>query len=320
VADLPYDVAVVGGGPAGIAASMWAARYRRKVVLVDAGEQRNRWAEAAHGYLGMDGATPASVIARGRAELDRYPEVDVIDGRRVVTACRRGECFELVLDDGREIEALRVVLATGVRDVFPEVPGFERWFGRSIFTCPSCDGYEAQGAKVAVVGDSEEMAEFAIGLLDWAGSVVAVRESARSSSMNSRARGTLAVDDRRGRVVAIDADDAVMRGLVLADGTTVPCDVVFWLMRHEQQSDVARQLGCKISDEGCVVVGEDCDTTIPHVFAAGDMTPGVHLVQVAAAEGARAGIAAAKSLRGERGSPMSSPPAPDPEPFVDPSD
>jgi thioredoxin reductase len=223
----------------------------------------------------------------------------------------------LGLDDGTTIRALRVVLATGVKDLFPDVDDFDRYYGRSIYTCPSCDGYEAQGKAVAVVGDSPDMAHFAIALLDWARSVVAVRESGVSPQWEDLDYQHLPIDNVAGRVVAIAGHQHQVRSLVVDDGRAVPCDVVFWLMGHEQQSDLARQLGCEITAEGCVVVDDQRATTVAHVYAAGDMTPGPHLVQIAAAEGTLAGISAALSLHGHAGSPMSPPPAPVPDDVVE---
>ena len=307
--EAPFDVVVVGGGPAGLAAGLWAARYRRRVVIIDAGEHRNRWTDATHGYLGLEGIEPSGLITTARRDLDHYKEVDVIDGR--VASSRRESCgFVLELDDGRAIRALRVVLATGVKDVFPHVPDFGRYYGRSIYTCPSCDGYEAQGKAVAVVGDTPDMIEFAIGLLDWARSVVAIGEAGAPPVIETSDHERLPIDSIAGPVIAIAGREAQVQSLVLDGGRSVPCDVVFWLMTHEQQSDLAQQLGCDISAEGCVVVDDKCATTIPDVYAAGDMTPGPHLVQIAAAEGAKAGIHAALSLRGHIGSPMSPQPAP----------
>jgi len=315
-----FDIAVVGGGPSGVAAALWAARYRRRIVLIDAGEQRNRWTKAAHGYLGLEGEHPMTLIEVARRDLGRYPEVEVLDRRRVITASSRvGVGFELELDDGATLHALRVVLATGVRDVFPRIDGFEHYFGQSVFTCPSCDGYEAQGKSVAVVGDSPEIAEFALGLLDWASSVVAIRAHSKTSSFNERARQQLEVDEVVGTVVAIEGHDGHLRSLRLDSGATVECEIVFWLLDHVQQSDLAQQLGCDITPDGCVSVDDQGATSVAHVYAAGDTTPGPHLVQLAAAEGARAGIAAAMSLRGQPGSPLSAPPAPNAEGLVDPA-
>jgi thioredoxin reductase len=325
--NVPFDVAVVGGGPAGVAAALWAARYRRRVVMVDAGQPRNRWTTATHGYLGLEGLAPGEVLRAARRGLDRYPEVDVVDGRRVVSATREPDALiSLSLDDGQCLRALRVILATGVRDVFPAVAHFENYFGRAIFTCPSCDGYEAQGKTAAVVGRTPEMLTFAIGLLDWACSVVAIHEDGDEDGDADRNDGSAfepVVLDRvpletvTGRVASVRGEGGRLRSLQLADGRSVPCDVAFWLMRHEQHSDLASSLGCEISPEGCVVVDEHGATTAPNIYAAGDMTPGPHLVQIAAAEGARAGIHAASSLRGQTGSPMSPAPAPDPDDVLD---
>ncbi len=325
--DAPFDVAVVGGGPAGVAAALWAARYRRRVVLVDAGQPRNRWTTATHGYLGLEGLAPGEVLRAARRGLERYPEIDVVDGRRVVSATREpDEVISLALDGGQCLRALRVILATGVRDVFPAVEQFENYFGRAIFTCPSCDGYEAQGKVVAVVGETPEMLTFAIGLLDWARSVVAIHEDGvkngdkdgnDGSAFESVTLDRVPLETVTGRVASVCGEAGRLRSLELDDGRSVPCDVAFWLMRHEQHSDLAARLGCEISPEGCVVVDEDGATTAPNVYAAGDMTPGPHLVQIAAADGARAGIHAALSLRGQAGSPMSPDPAPDPEDVLD---
>ena len=117
VKEVPYDIAVVGGGPAGMAAAMWSARYRRKVLLIDAGRRRNRWVEASHGYLGFDGADPDTLIERASRDLHRYREVDRLHRRRVVHANTRPDGFELVLDDGRIVESgnHRQLLALGGR-------------------------------------------------------------------------------------------------------------------------------------------------------------------------------------------------------------
>jgi thioredoxin reductase len=138
-----------------------------------------------------------------------------------------------------------------------------------------------------------------------------VRATGDAAGVIEQAGGRPTVNRVRGRVVAIDGERGQVRSLTLDDGSAVSCEVVFWPMRHEQQSELPRQLGCAMSD-GCVVVDDEGATTVRNVFAAGDMTPGPHLVQLAAAEGTRAGIAAATSLRGERGSPLSPTPAPEP--------
>ncbi|HWM18914.1 MAG TPA: NAD(P)/FAD-dependent oxidoreductase [Ilumatobacteraceae bacterium] len=305
--DTTFDIAVVGGGPAGLAASMWAARYRRSVMLLDAGEQRNRWADATHGYLGLDGFSPRELIESARREVSSYPEINVRNTARVATVGRGRSGFEIRLDDGSEVGALRLILATGVRDTFPSIDRFEEFFGTNVFSCPSCDGYEAQGKSVAVIGD-RDVAPFAVGLLDWATSITVIVDTPDEDLGALEQLGIRAVV---GEPICLTGEPAQLRSIRLRSGDEVSCEMMFCTMGHEQQSDLPRQLGCEMSSEGCVLVDDHCATSVEHVYAAGDMTPGPHLVQVAASKGATAGIAAAISLRGDDGAPISPRPAPD---------
>jgi thioredoxin reductase len=308
------DIAVVGGGPAGLAAALWAARYRRRVMLVDGGQQRNRWTQVTHGYLGLEDSSPAALLTRARADVGRYPEIEVVYGvdvDDVKPAAEEG--FELRLTNDRIVHALRVVLATGVRDLFPDIEGFEAFYGHSMFTCPSCDGYEAQGKAVGVVGEGDHIAAFALSLLDWASSVAVVvdAETARQHGRDHARLVAEGVNVVIGEPAALIGTNGELRGLRLKDGRTIRCEKAFCTLRHVQHSDLPRRLGCAMSGDECVIVDDHCRTSMDHVYAAGDMTPGPHLVQVAAAKGATAGIAAALSLRGTAGSARSPRPAPD---------
>jgi thioredoxin reductase len=307
------DIAVVGGGPGGLSAALWAARYRRRVVLFDDGRQRNRWARVTHGYLGLENVPPAELLDRARQALTRHPHTSVI-AARVQRVAHEGKPFRIVLADGRSLLALRLVLATGLRDIFPAIERFEEFYGRTIFTCPSCDGYEARGKRVVVLGGERDAAALAIDLLDWAGSVTLI-VTAGAVARRSDVFGKLA---RQGVEVVIGTAATFLgrRGeldaVLLEDGVVVHCAMVFCAVSHAQQSDLPLRLGCDFNADGSVVVDEHCQTTVRHVYAVGDMTPGPHLVQVAASKGAVAGIAAACSLHGARGVAHSPQPAPDP--------
>src|SRR3954464_133629 len=168
------DVAVIGGGYSGISAAMWAARYRRRVVVIDGGQQRTRATDTAHGYLGFDGASPATIMERARANLSRYPHAEIIDGIEVDQVQSLPNGFLLQLSDDTTCEARRLILATGVRDLLPEIEGFAEYYGKSVFTCPSCDGYEVQGQAVAVMGEGDHIPGLALSLLDWASTVTII--------------------------------------------------------------------------------------------------------------------------------------------------
>lgn len=297
---MTYDAVVVGGGPAGFSAATWLARYRARVLLLDGGEQRNRWVDRSHGYLGDDPVTPRDLLARAGRQLAAYPEVERRDAQVRECARRPDAMFAVEVDDG-PVVAARLVLATGVEDVFPEVGGFFEHYGASVFHCPTCDGYETQGRDVVALGWSAEITGFALSLLGWAASVTVVTDGRRFQGDDGQ-RAELA---RSG--VAVLEDDATellgtrgdLRAVELRHLGQVPCQVAFFSIAHHPRTALARQLGCALTPEGCIEVDDEAATSVPGVYAAGDVTPGLHLVQVAAAKGTVAGVACARSLRGE---------------------
>jgi len=308
-----YDAVVVGGGPAGISAATWLGRYRRRTLIVDSGEHRNRWVEQSHGYFTRDPANPADLVRTGCEQLAAYPLVTRLEGR-VGSVERVGDEF-VVEVDGVPHSCLRVVLATGVEDAFPEVDGFFDHYGASVFHCPSCDGFEAGDRNVVVLGWNAYVAPFAVTLLDWAASVTIVTDGRRFPG-DGNDRETLS--DFGVRIVEDVADRFVgsrgaLTGVELRNLGLVPCEMVFFTVAHKPRNYLAEALGVHTTDEGCVTVDDACETNVAGVYACGDLTPGIQLIQVAAAKGAIAGINAAQSLRGTPGAASSPEPAPDPE-------
>lgn len=310
-----FDVLVVGGGPAGLSAATWLGRYRRRSLLVDAGEHRNRWVEEVHGLLANDPIAPAELQRRARADLDQYPHVAVIQDR--VTAVRGTEgSFVAELDRGHAtVTASRVVLATGVRDTFPDVDGFEEHYGADVFHCPTCEGFDARGRQVVVLGWGDHVPAFATGLLDWATGVAIVTDGPPPDfSREQRVRlADLGVEVVDGRAEALVGERGALRGVRLADGRLLPTSMAFFSIAHEPTLGLADQLGCRRTDEGVLAVDEHGLTSVPGVYAAGDITPGMQLVAVAVGKGTLAGVAAARSLHGEHTAPDAPGPAPDPE-------
>ena len=193
--------------------------------------------------------------------------------------------------------------------------GFFDHYGASVFHCPTCDGYEARDCPVVVFGWSEHAAGFALSLLDWAADVTLVTDGSRFEG----ATACRAALDRHG--VAVLEDDAIalhgirgdLRGVELESGNTIPCQLAFFSISHRPRTELAVQLGCSLTSEGCIVVDSKGQTGVPGVYAAGDVTPGLQLVQVGAAEGAIAGVSCALSLRGEGPGPGAPTPGPDAE-------
>jgi thioredoxin reductase len=309
------DAVVVGGGPSGLAAASWLARYRRSVVVVDSGDYRSRTVERSHGYLGRDPQTPLDLVARGREEVLAYPTAQVRAGRVQTVVRREDGRFDTVLDgDGEPLLAHRVVLATGVEDAFPEVEGMAEHYGASAFHCPACDGYEARDRDVVALGWDPHLVGFSATLKNWACSVTVVTNGRRFAG-DDACRVTMADND-----VELVEDDALaftgtrgrLEGVQLRSGRLLPASLVFFSVAHSPRVGLATALGCELDDEGYVAVDDEGQTTVPGVYAAGDVVPGLQLVQVAAAQGAIAGVAAAQSFFGQAGAPTSPEPAPEP--------
>lgn len=305
------DAIVIGGGPAGLAAATWLGRYRRRVLLVDGGEPRNRWVDEVHGYLGFDPAEPSVLRERARRDLATYPTVDHLHGKATRVSAEPDKTFTAVVD-GEARRSQRLVLATGVIDAFPDVEGFFEHYGADVFHCPSCDGYQAQDRPVVALGWSAAVAGFALELLDWAASVTIVTngqtfEGGHSERAALARHGIPVVEDE---AAALLGDRGDLRALRLRSGELLECRIAFFSIAHHPATDLADQLSCAVDDGGYVTVDGHGQTSVPGVYAAGDLTPGFHLVQVAAAKGAIAGTGCALSLRGE---PGASAPGPDVE-------
>ena len=305
---LEVDVVVVGGGVAGLAAASWIGRYRRSVVVVDGQDQRNKQVEVSHGYLGRDPQSPADLLARGREEVLAYPTASLRDGEVKRVERRDDGLFEV--DD--DLLAHRVLLACGVKDAFPDVEGFFEHYGASVFHCPACDGYEARDRHVVALGWDPHLVGFASTLQNWACSVTVVTNGLRFRGDDScRAQladnGITLLEQDAVRLLGERGD---LRGVELGNGRVLPASMVMFSVAHTPRTDLAEALGCRLDDEGYVAVDEHGETSVPGVYAAGDLTPGLQLSLVAAASGVVAGVAAAQSFFGTEGAPTSPAPAP----------
>jgi thioredoxin reductase len=289
-------------------------RYRRRTVVVDNAKQRNLPAVASHGYLTRDGCSPGEFIDTARAEADAYETVELV-GADITELHADGPAFTARLGT-RTVRTRRVVLATGVEDVHPDIPGFGELYGRSIFHCSCCDGFESRGMDVVAIGWGEHSAGYALDLLDWGANVVLITNG-NSFEGDSTVREVLARHDIEvveERVEELLADGDGMKAVRVASGRVIDAQRAFFSIEHKPRNGLAQRLGCTLDDMGYIEVGEHGETSVEGVYAAGDVTPGEQLVQAAAAEGAIAGIACAMSLRGEPS------PAPVPDPGPDPEE
>jgi thioredoxin reductase len=269
------------------------------VLVVDAGRPRNRFSPAVHGVLGHDGKDPATLLAAARAELLAYPTAEILFGE-VVEARSSDDVFELGLLSGQGLCARRLILATGVVDELPDLPGLaERW-GVTVLHCPYCHGYEVAGRRLGVLATGEAAGHQGLLLPDWSSDVTLFANGAFAPDHAQRAAlAARGVRIEESPVAALVGAAPALEGIGLADGRVVPSDALFVAPRSRPASRLAAALGCAF-DEGPLgpIVRTDPlkATTVPGVFAAGDAARAMANVSLAVADGVLAGVSAHRSL------------------------
>lgn len=282
-----YDVVVVGGGPAGLSAALVLGRARRNVAVVDAGEPRNAPAARIQGFLSRDGMPPARLLAAGRAETAGYG-VELIDDR--VVAAERG--FVIRLGGGRVLAARRLLIATGVRDDLPDIPGVRERWGRDLLHCPYCHGWEVRDQPIGVLGTQPGAAQHALLVRQWSADVIFFDHSGGLSTaerVQLEARGIRVVTGEVSRL-AVETDR--LTGVELADGRVVPRTAVFIRPSSVPYADgLLTGLGCAVDDAGFVTADASGRTSTDGVWVAGNVVDPRAQVITSAGAGSAAAIA-----------------------------
>ena len=283
-----FDVVVVGGGAAGLNAALVLARARRRVAVVDAGDPRNAPAAHMHGFLSRDGTPPAQLLEAGRAEVAGYGGELVAD-----RVARIDEGFAVHLAGGRTLNARRVLVATGLRDELPDVPGLRERWARDVLHCPFCHGYEVRDQPIGVLSGLNPEVAVHLGLLlpQWSADVVFFpHTNALSEDERERlaARGVQVVD---GEVAGLAVEGDNLRGVELADGRVVPRAALFVGPRFVPRDELLAGLGCATGDHGFVSIDPTGRTSVPGVWAAGNVVDPRAQVITAAGMGSVAAIA-----------------------------
>jgi thioredoxin reductase len=292
-----FDVVIVGGGPAGLSAALMLGRCRRRVLVCDLGQPRNRRSRALHGYLTRDGIDPTRFTELGRCELPSYG----IEFRTIgVTGAQPANGhYRVALSDGGQEKARYLLIATGVIDDLPAITGFDACYGRSVFHCPYCDGWEWRDRRLAALGEGAHVAGLALALRTWSSEVVVCSNGAR---MDRRSRDRLrrnGVAIRTEAITRVEHNDGLLTRVVFESGEPLPREAIFFTTGQHPQSELAIRLGCTLTQKGAVKTGTLCDTNIPRVFVAGDASRDAQFVVVAAAEGVKAAVAINKALQAE---------------------
>jgi thioredoxin reductase len=287
-----YDVIVVGAGPAGLSAALMLGRCRRSVLVFDNGQPRNHASRALHGYLTRDGISPAEFRRLARAELAAYGTVRIRDAEVSVADCRSDGRFRVELTSGEQFAARKLLLATGVVDNLPDIPGFRELYGRSVFHCPYCDGWEVRDTPLAVYGRGDRGAGLSLELTAWSRDLVLCTDGASEiepDTLHKLERNGIAV--REDRIAAVEGRDGVLAQVRFHDGPPLARRALFFTTGQYQRSDLLTRLGCEFNEKGTVRTGKYETTHLPGLFVCGDASRAVQWVVVAASEGAEAAFA-----------------------------
>ena len=290
-----FDAIIVGGSYAGQSAALQLARARRNILVMDDGQRRNRFASHSHGFLGQDGSNPAVIAETARAQLLAYPNVTWL-ADRAESAERLENGFEVMGRSGTRHQARTVVLATGIRDGLPDIPGLaERW-GRAVFHCPYCHGYELNAGRIGVLAVSEISMHHALMLPDWGTTTFFINEAFEPTGEQLAQLAARGVAVERGKIRALEGDPV---DIVLEDGRRIALDGMFTATKTEISSPIASQLGCDLADGPTgrfIRTDEMKATSVPGVFACGDAARAAGNVAMAVGDGAMAGAATHRKL------------------------
>jgi thioredoxin reductase len=285
-------VIIVGAGPAGLNAALMLGRCRRSVLVCDNGRPRNAASHALHGYLTRDGIHPSEFRAIGRRELERYDTLHLKDIAATDAVCEAGGRFKVTLADGSIVRSRKLLVATGVCDNLPEIDGIDEMYGRSVFHCPYCDGWEVRDQPIGIYGREHRGVGLALELTAWSRDLVLCTDGPGGIGDEERSRlERNGIGLREERMIALEGTDGMLERIRFDSGEPLARRALFFSSGQFQRSELAIRLGCEFNDKGTVRTGKYESTHLPGLYVAGDASRAVQWVIVAAAEGAEAAFA-----------------------------
>lgn len=295
---MQYDAIVVGGSYAGLSAAMQLARARRRVLVIDAGLPRNRFAAAAHGFFGQDGKPPFAILDEATRQLCAYPTVELVRGE--ASSAREDDGgFAVTLSGDREERAAHLILATGVRDELPPIPGMQERWGVTVLHCPYCHGYEVRDQRLGVLATHPLSVHQATLIPDWGPTTFFTQGIVEPDDEEAARLAARGVRIERTPVVELLGETPALDAVRLSDGRVVPLAALFTAPRTHLASPLGEELGCAV-DEGplgpFLRVDDVKQTTVPGVYAAGDATSPMSNATFASASGVLAGLSVHRSL------------------------
>ena len=293
------DVIIIGGGPAGLNAAVVLGRCRRKVLVFDTAQFRNRWSHGMHNYLTRDDILPNDFIQICHEEIRKYV-VHKIQKKNVRARKNEEGLFVVRDEDDATYYAKKLLIATCLVDNVPAIEGFKEMYGQSVHHCPYCDGWEARDKKLGVYAKNKNGVELAMALKGWSPYVTLYTDGMNKVKPEQEQQlKALDIDIVRWPLSRLKGTDGQLSEIEFKNGQTKECDVLFFVNGYTQHCNLAETFDCEVSSKGVVITNRFQQTNTPGLYVAGDADKDMHLVVVAASEGAKAGVTINKELQKE---------------------
>ncbi|MFF3922249.1 NAD(P)/FAD-dependent oxidoreductase [Paenibacillus lactis] len=280
------DVAIIGGGPAGLNAALVLGRAKKNVVVIDEGRPRNAVTRATHGFLTRDGISPGEFRRIAKEEISTYPSVSLVGDTAVAITGSDGH-FQITTAQGNTIACKKVLFAVGMKDRPLDIPGLAEAYGKSAFVCPYCDGWELRDQPLVIISKGADAMHFAPLISGWTNQFTICTngpDELTDAQRQELQQHQVPVLDSPIRF--IDSSEGIVRQVVLEDGTAVPCRGIFFKPTLVTGSDLPQAMGCSMTETGAVVVDEFGKTSVPGVYSAGDAASRLYQAVAAASMGA----------------------------------
>jgi len=294
-----FDAIIVGGGPAGLNAALVLRRCHRNVILFDTGKQRNRFSHALHNYLTRDNILPADFLAIAYKELKKYGtrvnRVEIVHAEKLHSGI-----FFVQDEHGKKYHSKKLLLATGLTDNIPPVEGVMDFYGKTVFHCPYCDGWEVSNKNIGVYAKNKNGFELAISLLTWSNKVTLYTDGKNYlKPLEKQALERKKIMIVSEKILKLEGKKGQLQNILLRTDKRHKCDAMFFVNGYRQQCKITETLGCEMSKKGQVTTNRLQQANIAGLYVAGDVARDMHFVVVAAAEGAKAGVSINKELQKE---------------------
>jgi len=292
------DVIIIGGSFAGLTAAMQLGRARRRVTVLDTGLNRNRYAAEAHNIFAQDGTPPATLLGEARTQVTVYPTVQLVSAR-AASVSGEPDNFVVTAADGTTIRGRRLILTYGIVDEFPAIPGFAEAWGKTVIHCPFCHGYEVAGKRWGLLYSSPMSLHAPALYANWTDDITLIldgHEIIDEERHKLQKRGVRIFD---GKLAHIEQKHGRLAGIALSDGTELALDALYAHPHNRPSADLHEQLGLETKDTPTgtmIAVGEMQVTSRPGIFAAGDLSTGMHSITFANASGSMAAMGALQSM------------------------